>query len=220
MPQPITPQYLLHGAAYALEQCGLLLRDANILYRSKSHSSAVVMAAFAQEELGRWKMLLSLRQEAIGGKQLTVDDVAARCGDHVSRQRAGMLSTTIRGDRSVVMGVANAVPGTSEWEAAHQEVDRLVSKLRKRTPGERHERRMSALYVDPVSPTEWNRPSARITQEDARRSLTDAGNDYSIQCERYSKLEILKVIDPELADALAQWPDRPQMLPPEWPAHE
>ena len=27
----VTSEYLLEGAAYALEQCGLLLRDANVL---------------------------------------------------------------------------------------------------------------------------------------------------------------------------------------------
>jgi hypothetical protein len=33
MPSTITPQFLLEGAVLALEQCGLLLRDANVLYR-------------------------------------------------------------------------------------------------------------------------------------------------------------------------------------------
>jgi AbiV len=49
----VTPKYLLQGSAYALEQCGLLLRDANLLYRSGSYASAVALAVFAQEELGR-----------------------------------------------------------------------------------------------------------------------------------------------------------------------
>jgi len=30
MPASVTPEYLLEGAACALEQCGLLLRDANV----------------------------------------------------------------------------------------------------------------------------------------------------------------------------------------------
>jgi AbiV family abortive infection protein len=48
----VSPQHLLHGAVYALEQCGVLLRDANVLYRSESYANAVVLARFAQEELG------------------------------------------------------------------------------------------------------------------------------------------------------------------------
>ena len=59
----VTPEYLLEGAAYALEQCGLLLRDANLLYRSGSYASAVALALFAQEELGRWKILRKLRTQ-------------------------------------------------------------------------------------------------------------------------------------------------------------
>jgi hypothetical protein len=54
----VSPQYLLEGAVYALEQCGLLLRDANLLYRNGSYSSAVAVALFATEELGRWSILL------------------------------------------------------------------------------------------------------------------------------------------------------------------
>jgi AbiV family abortive infection protein len=57
MPQPVSAGYLLHGAAYALEQCGLLLRDANILYRNGSYASVIVLAGFAREELGRFTTL-------------------------------------------------------------------------------------------------------------------------------------------------------------------
>jgi AbiV family abortive infection protein len=63
----VSPQYLLEGAAYALEQCGLLLRDANLLYRSGSYASAVALAAFAREELGRWKILRDLRKKVLHG---------------------------------------------------------------------------------------------------------------------------------------------------------
>ena len=38
MPASVTPEYLLKGAAYALEQCGLLLRHANLLYRNGSYA--------------------------------------------------------------------------------------------------------------------------------------------------------------------------------------
>ena len=215
----ITPQFLLQGAAYALEQCGLLLRDANALYRDKSYASAVFMAAFAWEALGQWKILLGLRKKIIGGEQVTANDVKKQCDDHVAKQRAGMLSTTIRGSRKLVMDLASAAPGSPEWQAADEEVQRVVQQLRKRTPDERHSRRMAALYVDPLSLTEWSRPSTMVTQEAARQFLTDAANDYSVQCERYTNLKILEVVDAELSGALAQWSDRPKMLPPEQPAY-
>jgi hypothetical protein len=44
MPQPVSAAFLLKGTVYALEQCGLLLRDASILYRSRSYASAMTLA--------------------------------------------------------------------------------------------------------------------------------------------------------------------------------
>lgn len=65
----VTSQFILQGAAYALEQCGLL-RDANILYRNGSYASAVVLTAFAREELGRYRILLDLWRRASAGEAI------------------------------------------------------------------------------------------------------------------------------------------------------
>jgi hypothetical protein len=40
----VTSEFLLQGYALALEQCGLLLRDAVRLYESRSYATAVVLA--------------------------------------------------------------------------------------------------------------------------------------------------------------------------------
>jgi HEPN superfamily AbiV-like protein len=97
MPASVSPRYLLEGAAHALEQCGLLLRDANLLYRSSSYASAVALAAFAQEELGRWKMLHDLRRKVLGGDSVTIKEIQTRCGDHVRKQEAGVMSVGVVG---------------------------------------------------------------------------------------------------------------------------
>ncbi len=78
MRNTVTADYLMKGAAYALEQCGLLLRDANLLYRNASYASAVALAAFAREELGRSEILHALRKEALNGKPITKADVENR----------------------------------------------------------------------------------------------------------------------------------------------
>jgi AbiV family abortive infection protein len=224
MTQPVTSEYVLEGAAYALEQCGLLLRDANTLYRAKAYASAVALAAFAREELGRWRVLLDLRREAIGGRQLTVEDVKDRCGNHVVKQKAAMLSITMRTDKESGLGKllnarSNAKPGSNERKAADKQVKDIDDKMEKRVPGDRHVQRMSALYVDPISSTtEWNRPSANETQETAHNSIVDTVNEYSGQVERYSHPEIIKPDDPELYEALMKWTRRPVMPEPEWPA--
>ena len=83
---------------------------------------------------------------------------------------------------------------------------------KKRVPGERHEQRMSALYVDPVSIGRWNRPALATSQMSAWEFVTEARNDYSRQqCDRYTNLEVLEAIDPELRNALEQWPERPTL---------
>jgi AbiV family abortive infection protein len=78
----VTSAYLLQGAVYALEQCGLLLRDANALFHDGSYASAIVLAAFAREELGRSNILFDLRSAVLSGETVTAELLAQRCGDH------------------------------------------------------------------------------------------------------------------------------------------
>jgi len=124
-----------------------------------SYASAVALAAFAQEELGRWKILRKLRTELLSGKPLTIKDIEDACGDHESKQRAGALSTTIKADRNSQLGRL-----LQTWTAAAtKQLEKLHRQKGKRLPGERHKQRMSALYVDPF-PSGWNRPTRKITQ--------------------------------------------------------
>jgi len=220
MSASVSPQYLLEGAAYALEQCGLLLRDANLLYRSGSYASAVALAAFAQEELGRWKMLLDLRRKVIDGDSVTIKEIKTRCGDHVRKQEAGVMSTTMRADMDSGLGKllqarANSKPGSKEWKAADEQIQKLDRQKAKRAPDDRHKQRMSALYVDAVAPDRWNRPTNEISVAAAFDYLQDAANDYSLQRDRYTNPEVYKPDDPELYTALEKWTDRPALPNPD-----
>jgi AbiV family abortive infection protein len=227
MSSPVTPQYLLEGAVYALEQCGLLLRDANTVYRSGSYASTVVLAAFAREELGRSRILFDLRKQVIAGKKFTVEEIREHCEDHVTKQRAGMLSTVMRTVTESGLGKLLQVrmkthPQSTESRGASAELDEVTDRIGKRTPQARHEQRMAALYVQPDSVSgKWNRPGMVTSLPVARDFLTDAVNDYSGLYQNRYNMDLLKGIDPELYSALAQWPDRPKLLAPEWPAfHE
>jgi len=214
----VTPEYLLKGAAYALEQSGLLLRDANVLYRNGSYASAMVLALFAQEELGRWDMLRDLWRKVLNGERLTIKEIQDRCGDHVRRQRAGMMSATTRADRGSVLGRLLMTPFSSGgWRKARKQIEKLTRLKWKRTPDDRHQRRMSALYVDAVAPDRWNRPINEISATEARDYLQDASNDYSLQRDRYINPQIYKPDDPDFYSALEQWTDRPTLPRPERP---
>jgi AbiV family abortive infection protein len=208
----ITPEYLLEGAAYALEQCGLLLRDANVLYENGSYASAVALAAFAREELGRSKILRKLRTKVLSKGRLTIKDIQDACKDHEDKQRAGVLSTTIRADTNTELGkLLQATTGT-----ARKRLEKLTRQKTKRIPSERHKQRMSALYVDAVSGG-WNRPTNKITKAVAFDYLQEAANDYRGPYERYTDLETYKPDDPGYYSALKQWTDRPTLPRPECP---
>jgi hypothetical protein len=48
----VTVQSLLRGAVYSLEQCGLLLGDAKLLYENGSYATALAVAALPAKTLG------------------------------------------------------------------------------------------------------------------------------------------------------------------------
>jgi AbiV family abortive infection protein len=224
MADSVTPEYLLKGAVYSLEQCGVLLRDAALLYRNEAYSSAVVLAAFAREALGQWKILLGLRAEVLNGKTRTIAEIKERCNDHVAKQRAGMLSVTMRADRDtgagrLLMSRMTGQSGTEEAKRTDDALTQITRRMKGAVPTERHKQRELALYVDPIEPLavdRWNRPLTEITKSKAHDFLEDARNDYAIQLSNHD-LPLLKHFDPELCWALEQWPDRPTLPLPEGP---
>jgi len=225
MSTPVTAQYLLEGAAYSLERCGQLLRDANLLYQNGSYATALALAAIAREELGRWRILLDLRKKVVGGEQFTVQEVQARCDDHVIKQKAGMMSLSLQGDRDagvgkLIMTHIKSEPGSDESKAVRKQLAEWGREEEKRVADDRHRQRMSALYVDAL-PQGWNRPSSAISQLTARDSIHDAVNDYCGQHSRYSDLELSFLHDePELYKALVEWSGRPELPLPERPSYE
>jgi AbiV family abortive infection protein len=221
----VTAQFLVEGAAYALEQCGLLLRDANIVYRAGSYASCVVLTAFAQEELGRSTILLNLRREVLAGKSYTLEEIQDQCDDHVTKQQAGMLSAVFTANRDSGLGKLmrsrmESHPQSEEWKQADAALTRILETKTKRVPRDRHQSRKSALYAEPVSEHSWNRPAA-TSRAFAHDFLQTAVNDYAGRYDQgYVKPgeSMLKHTDAELYDALDAWQDRPALQPPEWPS--
>jgi AbiV family abortive infection protein len=202
MSAPVTDQYLLEGAVYSLERCGQLLCDARSLFENGSYATAVVLARFACENLGQWQILRDLWKQVGGGAKVTIDEVRDRCKDHVDKQRAGMMSLTMRADKGTGVGklledyaAAAQSPASKEFKDAHEQLAKIDQQKQRRTPDQRHNERMSALYVDPISPTKWNRPVTDASKRLARDILTDALNDYSIQLQqRYTHPELCKLL--------------------------
>ena len=217
-----TSDFLLKGYAYSLEQCGALLRDANVLYRSRSYASAVVLVAFATEELGRSTIILKSRREVLAGSNLTLKELKKRCKDHTVKQEAGTLSTVLTSENTPAFApllhtVRTAEPHSEEAKTARLTLEQLHNEERMRISTALHKDRMASLYVDPKH-SSWNRP-AKIQVLSAFNYLNNAVEHYARRYYfRYvSEDDNLKSRDPELFAALQQWSDRPVLPPPEWP---
>jgi hypothetical protein len=93
----------------------------------------------------------------------------------------------------------------------------IMAEHRSRTPAERHQTRMSCLYVDPDDAgTTWKRPRNQA-RDDSFTFLVDAVNDYSVQYDHYQRGNVLGE-GKELYDSLQHWAGRPELPEPEWPA--
>jgi AbiV family abortive infection protein len=223
MTTQVSALYLLKGAVYALEQCGLLLRDANVLYRSGSYANAVVLAALAHEELGHWEILLGLRAKVLDGESVTLEQIQAHGQDHSRKQEAGLVSLTLSAEQSTTVGRLmvtrmTAEHGSPEREAATRQIEEISRRKLRRLPEDRHKLRMAALYVDAVSTNEWSRPSTKASQQSAYEFIRDAVNDYATPYhQRYSDLQFIAQDNPQWLRFLQEWPDRPKLSSPEWP---
>lgn len=79
MSKAITREHLARGYILALEQCGLLLKDACALYERRSFATTMVLTAFAWKELGRADALLVLWRN---GSHATISEIKARLKNH------------------------------------------------------------------------------------------------------------------------------------------
>src|ERR1700737_4239581 len=71
-------------------------------------------------------------------------------------------STGATDARKARMSRIMSSPGSEEWAKTDAAIAQIDRSKKKRVPHDRHEQRESALYVDPISPDRWNRPSAAI----------------------------------------------------------
>lgn len=212
---------LLQGAWYALEQSGRLLTSAVLLHDHGDKSTALVLAMFSREELGRSKILRKIAKRVVEGEQLSPEDVRSVCENHLGKQAASALSITLTTQPPSRLDIAlresmSAGPGSEEWQRASKTPHLAIGAIRKRLPQERHEMRERALYVDlGESGTAWLRPST----VDSARCLDEiygAANDYAGE---YDKLrdDVIDADFPEMAAARAGMNPNLTLPEPRWP---
>lgn len=212
---------LLKGLWYSLEQCGRLLKSAGVLYEEKDYSTAVGVAMFAREELGKHRLLRAEWKTAVEtGKLQSAEQVRKICEDHVEKQKQGQMSVTLMPESSSKLGRAltaraTSRPGNPGFQAAEEVMQEAIEAKAKHSPTERHEKRLEAFFVDlDDSGVDWRRPSETISREVAQRELNDATNDYAGQWDRFSHTGLLE--DRKLAKQLDAWTDKPALQQPTW----
>jgi AbiV family abortive infection protein len=192
----IDEQTLLEGAWFALEQAGRLLGSATILFESGDCSTALAVAMFGREELGRSRLLRDCAREVCNGKLLTPDKIKRRCSDHVEKQKPATFHIPLQPtpgsqEHKALTDLNEHKPGSEQWNEARDVLDSAVEEERKRQPKGRHQRRMSSLYVDPNDSgtgPEWLRP-VNITEDEARSEINSAISDYNHEVDRLTNEE-------------------------------
>ena len=213
----VSAETLLQGSWYALEQSGRLLTSAALVYDHGDKSTAVALSMFGREELGRSGILRDLAKRVTGGEHLSPEDIRGACENHVSKQTAGALSTTLRTQAPNQLDAAlrermRVDPRSEKWQQASKTVDLATKAQRKRQPQDRDKMRESALYVDlAATGTAWLRPST-LDSTRCLNEITDAVNDYTGERDRLRD-EVLDVDFPEMAAARANMD--PKVILPE-----
>jgi AbiV family abortive infection protein len=210
---------LVRGAWYALEQAGRLLNSAAVLIDAGDPATALGVAMFGREEMGRYKILRKLASDVESGRVVSEDYVREACGDHEDKQQAAVHSTTIRTQVGTQLGRllqdrASADVHSRDYRAATKALDRVTEAQVKRAPSDRHRLRMRSLYVD-LEPggTRWNRP-CDVSKALADTAIRDAMSDYAVQRDRV----LTMLDDPQMTAAATTMSPAPAPQLPRWPA--
>jgi AbiV family abortive infection protein len=214
----VTSEVLLKGSIYALEQCGHLLHDAVTLYDSGSYSTAIVLAQFANEELGRHRKYRDWWKDSVEkGEMITVQGLRDWSEKHVEKQASGQVGLILRtdgGDRlaELLHTVHHSPPHSEARMKAYEELEEIQKRKQKSVPTERLKQRMAALYVDiNDAGTGWRLPREK-SQREACNAIEDIMAGYGMITSNL-RPEFLSHLDPKFAAALEAWIDRPTLPP-------
>lgn len=222
--QMVSEAVLLEGSWYALEQAGRLLHAAVGVYDGGDPGTALALAMFGREELGRSRILRTLADDVAAGAFFGTAEVNRRCKDHVDKQRAGALGTTLRVVPSTQLAAALqaraiSAPGSADSIAARDVIKAASDAKIRRDPQDRHDTRENAVYVDLDSNgTSWSRPCT-IAAAVAREHIEDAVGDYAYECDALRD-DVIDADFPNMARARVGMQHTPVLLAAVWPSIE
>lgn len=224
VPVQVGCDVLVKGVWHSLYQSGRLISHACILFEANAYSSAVALALFGHEEMGRCRILQDLCIRCPEGHALSPEQLREACADHVEKQRRGSGGLVYRTTSDTALGkLLNARlgldPSSDAARATRTEVEKIDQIASKRQPADRHSARMRNVYVD-LDGSSMTRVTPSTTEEEARSTLIDACNAYSIRKDYLTTPGILEAFEPAFAHRLreAKEPEFPTIMPPSpWP---
>jgi hypothetical protein len=218
----VTAQFLLEGSVYALEQCGLLLRDATALYKAGSYASSIIMAGLASESLDKAVRLRGLRERVLRGGGLVLPEIDAEFGKQEDEEVLVGAGTDLRDrlhtgrDSRIKLQLTD--PGSdSGCRQGELFVEQARTEQARRTREERQTLRAGSLHVrlDDAG-VRWRRPKDHSRQE-ARRFLLGVLSDYARVRDRI-ETGLCRPEDAGYVSAVRAWADRPTLPAPAWPS--
>lgn len=204
----LSPDFLLRGAFYSMEQAWHLLQDAVFLFQRGSYGSSLVLSIYCLEEIGRAEIYLHQRGRALTCGEVTVKELQEAHTKHKLKLGQGHITVTVCLPVSFAEPPPPDSPEMSELHARFEQVRRLSEA---EAPRRAHEARMKALYVDlNESRTRWNRP-CEVTKDEADEWLGTACVAYD-----QGRARLMRPRDPELAGAIRGSANLPELPEPPW----
>jgi AbiV family abortive infection protein len=191
----------------------------NLLQNPRPAFLRQFLATFAREELGKSITLITMFDETTKhGKPYTVKDITDKVHDHVVKQKAARISTTLNIPldtkfSNLLQDRMKYKPNSDEYRRATNALEVALKALARQLPGIRHKARLNALYVNSDEHGKhWNVPD--VSAEDAINYISDVTGDYVFFCE-ITDINISQ--HKEFTQAMPQWKERPELPPPAWP---
>lgn len=152
----VAPDLLLQGSFFAMEQAGLLLRDAHLLYRNRRWPSALALAVLCIEELGKSTFLYQAVKLALASQPITREMILRTYLSHKKKLVYGRSIYTVAAEVDS-WGEPPDIhsPELLEYLKRMEEADQAELE---RAPLKTHAERMDALYVHLSKDSTWNRP--------------------------------------------------------------
>src|SRR5207253_10081455 len=125
------------------------LHDSLLFYQKGKYASAIVMALFAREEVGRYKLLRDLRKDMVEkGRTVTVEDIRRKCEDHATKQLQGQFGVMLKSSGDDQMGKLIRAkfdyhPQSPEAHRAAAQLDSIVKQQSREMPHKRHDLRQN-----------------------------------------------------------------------------